>query len=99
MSRIDPFRAGLTLGLLFGGACASWIALVAFTAASWVTDVVVPGQIIRATFEFDGVDLSGAAFFVLMSSLAGCALGGLFSAVWNALADLCATGPVRQAGR
>jgi hypothetical protein len=86
MSRLDPVSAGLTLGGLMGGAHAAWIALVAFAAAPWVTDVDFDGQAASATFVLESVDLSVAAFLVVLTVFAGCGLGWLVAAVWNGLA-------------
>lgn len=96
MSRIDPFGAGLTLGLLIGGAHAVWAALVASGAATWVMSVVFRLHFIRPPFEIDGFDLGVAAFLVVMTALAGLALGWAFAAIWNGLANLRATAPFRR---
>lgn len=96
MSRIDPFGAGLTLGLLLGGAHVLWAALVAFGAAGWVMDIVFRLHFIRPPFELDGFDVSVAAFLVVMTTFAGFALGCAFAAIWNGLAALRATAPFRR---
>ena len=99
MSRIDPFGAGLTLGFLMGVGHAIWIALVALTAAPWVAEVVIGGEVVRAAFAPDGVDLSVAAFLIVMTTLAGCGVGWLFATIWNGLVHLGPAGPVQEAGR
>jgi hypothetical protein len=99
MSRLDPFAAGLTVGGLMGAVQAAWIALVAFTAAPWVSDIVVEGQVGGATFVLESVDLSVAAFLVVLSVFAGCATGWLFATVWNGLAHLRAPTPLPQVAR
>lgn len=83
MRRIDPFAAGLTLGLLMGAAHAAGL--------------IFGGQLVRATFEPAGVDVSVAAFLVVMTIFAGCAMGWLFAAIWNGLATQRPPGPVQQA--
>jgi hypothetical protein len=96
MSRIDPFGAGLSLGLLVGGAHTVWAVLVASGAAPWILDVVFRLHFIRPPFDVDGFDLSVAAFLVAMTTFAGLALGWAFAAIWNGLATLRATAPVRR---
>jgi len=99
MTRIDPFAAGLTLGGLMGAAHAAWIALVAVTATVWATNVILPGHVVPATFVLDSVDVSVAAFLVVMTTFAGCGLGWLFAAAWNGLAALRAPVLAPQVGR
>jgi hypothetical protein len=96
MSRIDPFGAGLTLGLLLGSIHAGWAALVASGVAPWVMNVVFRLHFIRPPFEIDGFDLAVAAFLVLMTTFAGLALGWAYAMVWNGLANLRATAPFRR---
>lgn len=82
MSRIDPFGAGLTLGLLVGGAHVLWTALA--------------GSVMGPPFGLHGFDLGVAAFLVVMTTFAGLGLGWAFAAVWNGLATLRAAAPIQR---
>ena len=95
MSRINAVQCGLTLGLLIGAAHLAWAALVATGAASWVMNFVFRLHFIRPPFEIDGFDPSVAAILIGLTTLSGFALGWLFAAIWNALANLRATAPFR----
>lgn len=96
MSRIDSFGAGLILGLLFGAAHAAAMAVVAVAASPFVADVVLAGQVVRTTFAVEGVDIGVAAFLVVMTVFAGCAIGWLVAATWNGVANLRAAAPFRR---
>ncbi len=99
MSRLDSLWTGLALGLFTGGAHLAWAALVATGAAPWVMNVVFRLHFIRPPFQIDGFDPIVAAWLVGLTALGGFAFGWLFAAVWNALADLRAGAPFRQAPR
>jgi len=99
MTRIDSVWAGLTLGLLTGGAHIAWVALVATGAASWVMNLVFRLHFIRPPFEIDGFDPNVAAFLVALTTFGGFAGGWLFATIWNGLANLRATAPFRQVRR
>ena len=95
MSRSHALGAGLTLGLLVGGAHLAWVVLVATGAAHWVMNFVFRLHFIRPPFEIDGFDPIVAALLIGLTSLSGFVLGWLFAAIWNGLANLRATAPFR----
>lgn len=99
MSRIHALGAGLTLGLLVGGAHVAWVVLVASGAAPWLLDVLFRLHSIRPPFEVDGFDASAAATLIGLTAFSGFALGWAFATLWNALANLRATAPIRRQAR
>jgi hypothetical protein len=83
METINPNKAGLALGALFGGWHLVWSLLVALGVAQAVIDFVFWMHFIKPIYVIEPFELARAFILVVATSSFGYMLGFAFGLLWN----------------
>lgn len=94
MRTIAPYKAGITLAVLFGAWHLGWVTLVALGWAQQLLDLIFQLHAIQPILVIDTFNLNNAVLLVGLMSLIGFIFGLAFALLWNAL-----QGQVQQPGR
>ncbi len=81
--RINPAKAGLTLGALLGAWHLCWSILVALGWAQPVLDFVFWMHFIKPVYVVGAFDPAIAAVLIAVTAVAGFVIGWLFALLWN----------------
>ena len=85
IGRINPNRAGLVLGAVIGLWHLSWSLLVAFGWAQAVINFVLWMHFIKPIYVIDAFNVGTAVILVVVTTVIGYVIGGIFGLLWNAL--------------
>ncbi len=80
---INPAKAGLALGVLFGGGHLAWSVLVALGWAQPLINFVFWAHMISLPLVVMPFDLTAAATLVVVTAGVGYVLGYAFASIWN----------------
>lgn len=94
MRTLNPARAAISVGAVFGVWHLMWVALVAIGAAKPVMDLVLKLHFIQLDYTLAPFVVSTAITLVGLTFAIGAVLGLLFAFIWNWLG-----GSERSAGR
>lgn len=86
MRLINPFRAGLAVGLVIGLWHLTWAALVAIGWAKPIMDFILKLHFIQLQYDVAPFALGTAAMLVIVTFCVGALFGMIFALVWNWLA-------------
>lgn len=87
ISMINPYRAGLALGVFLALWHACWSTLVALGLAQALTDFVFWAHFISPVYHIEPFDISRAAILVAFVFMVGLIVGTVATAIWNAFRD------------
>lgn len=85
MEPVNPNKAGLVLGSVAGGWHLAWSLLVALGWAQPVIDFIFWMHFIKPVYVIGPFSLGTAAILVVVTALAGYALGCIAGLLWNRL--------------
>ncbi len=85
MTEVDCNKAGLALGLFLGGWHLIWSILVAVGWGQPLIDFVLWMHMVHLPYIVGPFELGAAVVLVLLTTLAGFAIGWFLAFVWNAL--------------
>jgi len=85
MTEVDCNKAGLAVGLLFGGWHLLWSLLVLVGWGQPLIDFVLWMHMIHLPLVVGPFELIAAVVLVLLTSLTGYAIGWVLAYIWNAL--------------
>lgn len=85
MSKLNPTKTGLAVGLLMGGWHVMWSILVAVGVAQWVIDFVFWMHFLRPVFMVESFDLARMLILVAVTSALGLLIGYALALLWNGL--------------
>lgn len=83
MGRIEPNKAGLQLGALFGGWHLLWSLLVALGVAQQLIDFIFWIHFIKPVYVIESFVFGRAAILVLVTAAIGYVTGIAFAMLWN----------------
>ena len=85
MSDINPNKAGLAVGALFGAWHLAWAALVAFNLAQPVIDFLFWIHFIKPIYVIEPFAIARAALLVAITATIGYIFGAVFALLWDRL--------------
>jgi len=85
VSKLNPTKTGLAVGLLMGGWHVMWSILVAVGVAQWVIDFVFWMHFLRPVFMVESFDLARMLILVAVTSALGLLIGYALALLWNGL--------------
>ncbi len=83
MLNLQPHKAGLALGLFFGGFHFLWSLLVALGWAQGLLDFIFRIHMIEPAYMVSSFDASLALTLIIVTSVIGYVFGYAFVVVWN----------------
>lgn len=83
MGTINPNKAGLALGALYGGWHLAWSLLVALGVAQALIDFVFWMHFIKPVYVIEPFDPARALILIVVTSSFGYMLGSAFGLLWN----------------
>ena len=86
MRRINPTKAGLSVGAVIGVWHLIWVTFVAAGWARQIMDFVLNLHFIKLQYELAPFVLGTAAMLVALTFCVGALFGVLFALIWNSLA-------------
>lgn len=87
MRRLNPSKAAISVGAVFGVWHLMWITLVAIGIAKAVMDFVLKLHFIQFDYTLAPFAISTAAMLVGLTFVIGALLGLVFALVWNWLSQ------------
>ena len=83
MTRLNPAKTGIALGILIGGWHFLWSVLVALGWAQPILDFVFWAHMISQPFTVKPFDFSAAITLVILTTFIGYLFGLFFALIWN----------------
>jgi hypothetical protein len=80
---INPAKAGLALGKLFGGLHLVWAILIALGWAQGLVNFSMWAHMVNVPVVVQAFNFSAAATVVIVASLIGYVVGYVFAKIWN----------------
>jgi hypothetical protein len=84
-TKINPNRAGLALGAVVGLWHLSWSLLVALGWAQAFINFVLWMHFIKPIYVIDVFNIGTAVILIVVTSVIGYVIGGVFGLLWNAI--------------
>ncbi len=85
MKAINPFKAGLTLGMLLAAMHAMWALMIALGMAQAIIDFIFWIHFLKPVFVIVPFNIGIAVILVAVTGSIGFIVGWLFSVFWNRL--------------
>lgn len=85
VAHISVGKAGLVLGILFGGWHLLWSVLVALRLAQPLVDFIFWMHFIKPVYVIEPFSIGRAAILLVITTIIGFLIGSIFALVWNAL--------------
>jgi hypothetical protein len=85
MNHLNPKKAGLAVGAFVGGVHVVWSLLVALNWAQLLINFVLWMHMISLPYVVKAFDFTAALTLIVITYLAGYAVGYLFAKIWNRL--------------
>jgi hypothetical protein len=84
-AQMTSWKAGLVLGVIFGGWHLCWSLLVALRWAQPVVDFVFWIHFIKPIYVVEPFEVGRAVILIAVTAAVGFVIGSVFALVWNAL--------------
>lgn len=85
MTHIHPHKAGLALGLLFGGVHLVWSIIVALGWGQWLIDFILWAHMVQVDYVVGPYDLAASLTVIGLTFVVGFVVGTVFARIWNKL--------------
>ena len=85
MTRINPNKAGLAVGALFGAWHLTWAVLVALGLAQPLIDFLFWIHFIKPIYVIEPFEIARATLLIAVTAGIGYIIGLVFALVWNRL--------------
>jgi hypothetical protein len=85
MTHLDRHRTGLVVGLFIGGWHVLWSALVAIGWGQALIDFILWAHMVHLPYVVGPFEIVAAATLIVVTSIAGYAMGWIFAFLWNRL--------------
>lgn len=82
-THINPAKAGIALGVLFGGVHVMWSLLVALGWAQPLLDFSLWAHMVSISLLVRPFDLVASMTVIIVATVVGYVLGYLFASLWN----------------
>lgn len=81
--KLDPHKAGLSVGLFVGVVHTVWAILVALGWAKTLMNWSMNWHMVESSWSVKAFDLTSALTLIIVGVLVGYVLGFAFSTIWN----------------
>ena len=79
----NPKKAGLVLGVMFGGIHILWSLLVLLGLAQWFVDFVMWAHMVESNVVVESFDIIATLTLIVVASAIGFVVGFVGAHVWN----------------